>query len=78
MEIIFAILISLLPACDSEEARNCYFDASVQGNGKGTSFVDIGGRAYSSGAELAEGIRDGILNPLKLKIADSGVRTYNV
>jgi hypothetical protein len=35
-----------LPACATEDSSNCFWDAAVQGNGQGTSFVDIDGVAY--------------------------------
>jgi hypothetical protein len=35
-----------LPPCADEEAHNCVWDASEQGNGRGTDFVDIGGVVY--------------------------------
>jgi hypothetical protein len=37
---------SPLPACESEDSANCIWDAGVEGNGMGTSFVDIDGTAY--------------------------------
>lgn len=38
--------ITYLPACPTEDSANCYWDATVQGNGLGTSFVDIDGTAH--------------------------------
>jgi len=35
-----------LPACATEDSMNCVWDADVQGNGKGRTFVDIDGVAY--------------------------------
>jgi hypothetical protein len=35
-----------LPACQSEDSTNCVWDAHTQGNGKGTSFVNLDGTAY--------------------------------
>lgn len=32
-----------LPACTTEDSTDCYWDATVQGNGTGTSFIDIDG-----------------------------------
>lgn len=40
--LLLAILTAVLPACDTEDAANCYWDA---GN-TGTSFVDLNGTAY--------------------------------
>ena len=46
MGIVLAIAAAILPTCASEDATNCVWNASEQGNGAGSSFVDIGGRAY--------------------------------
>lgn len=46
LTIILAILTAILPACESEDSTNCYFDASTHGNRVGNSFVDINGKAY--------------------------------
>lgn len=35
-----------LPACETEDAQNCYWDAQERGNGQGESFVDIRGERY--------------------------------
>ena len=32
-----------LPACATEDSTDCYWDATTQGNGTGTSFIDIDG-----------------------------------
>ena len=32
--------------CTYEDSSDCYWDASVQGNGVGTSFVDVAGHAF--------------------------------
>lgn len=32
-----------VPACPTEDSNNCYWDAQTQGNGRGQSFIDIGG-----------------------------------
>lgn len=37
--IITLALIMGYPACPTEDSTHCYWDASVQGNGVGTSFV---------------------------------------
>jgi hypothetical protein len=37
--------ITLVP-CPEEDSRNCYWDATRQGNGIGTSFVNIDGTYY--------------------------------
>lgn len=40
---IMAVILSLiLPPCATEDSNQCTWDASVQGNGQGTSFVAIG------------------------------------
>lgn len=36
-----------LPACPTEDSTNCVWDAQEQGNGLGTSFVDIDGTLYT-------------------------------
>ncbi len=36
----------LLPACATEDSRNCYWDAEQRDNGRGTSFIDIAGVTY--------------------------------
>ena len=33
-----------LPPCKYEDSRNCIWDASKRGNGKGQSFIDIDGK----------------------------------
>lgn len=35
--------------CDTEDSTNCYWDANVQGNGTGNSFIDVNGTAYYFG-----------------------------
>ena len=42
----FAYSLDALPACEWEDSTDCYWDADVQGNGEGRSFVDIAGTAY--------------------------------
>lgn len=32
--------------CATENDHNCYWDADVQGNGQGRSFIDVAGTAY--------------------------------
>lgn len=46
LELVLMIAVAILPACASEDATNCTWDANAHGNGAGTSFVDIDGRAY--------------------------------
>lgn len=38
-----------LPACETEDSQNCYWDASTRGNGQGQSFIDLNGTAYYLG-----------------------------
>ena len=38
-------LLHLLPSCTTEDALNCYWDATQNGNGIGQSFIDILGYA---------------------------------
>lgn len=35
-----------LPPCPTEDSRNCYWDATERGNGRGKSFYDVDGTAY--------------------------------
>jgi hypothetical protein len=35
-----------LPECPTEDSANCYWDASIRGNGQGRSFVDIDGEVH--------------------------------
>ena len=35
-----------LPACETEDSANCFWDASERGNGSGVDFHDINGVAY--------------------------------
>lgn len=35
-----------LPPCQDEDSTNCIWDASEQGNGLGTDYVDIDGTVY--------------------------------
>lgn len=32
-----------LPACETEDSHNCYWDARSRGNGEGVSFFDVDG-----------------------------------
>lgn len=43
MSLLFALLFALLPTCAHEDSTNCAWDASTQGNGVGTSFIDLAG-----------------------------------
>lgn len=45
-ELLLSLLLGVLPACASEDATNCAWDASVQGNGQGSSFVVVGDRVF--------------------------------
>lgn len=35
--------------CDTEDSVNCVWNANVQGNGQGNSFIDVNGTAYYFG-----------------------------
>ena len=39
----FMMLVTTLPACPTEDSANCYWDAETRSNGKGSSFIDVGG-----------------------------------
>ena len=46
-ELFLSVLVAVLPACASEDAAGvCAWDASVQGNGQGSSFVVVGDRVF--------------------------------
>lgn len=47
LALVLATLLHFSP-CATEDSRNCTWDASTQGNHRGTSFVDIGGTLYSA------------------------------
>jgi hypothetical protein len=36
--------------CPTEDSANCYWDAQTRSNGKGDSFLDLGGRIVWRGA----------------------------
>lgn len=49
---MLALIIALvlgMPSCATEDSTNCVWDAQEQGNGTGSSFVDIDGTAYYFG-----------------------------
>lgn len=46
LAVVLAILFAVFPACPTEDATDCAWDASTHGNGTGSSFVDINGTAY--------------------------------
>jgi hypothetical protein len=39
---ILALLLSLFPPCPTEDSSWCGWDAAVQGNGRGQSFIALG------------------------------------
>lgn len=45
--VMFALAVSLLPPCDSEDGTYCYWDAKTMGDGTGTSFVALGEDDYA-------------------------------
>ena len=45
--LILILTIALSTPCATEDDTNCTWDANIQGNGVGTSFVDIDGTAYT-------------------------------
>jgi hypothetical protein len=46
-ELLLSVALSVLPTCASEDASGvCAWDASVQGNGQGSSFVVVGDRVF--------------------------------
>lgn len=42
MTTLFAVMLALSTPCQAEGQTNCHWDASVQGNGHGTSYVVFG------------------------------------
>jgi len=43
VNLLFTLLMAVLPPCQSEDSNNCAWDAQSQGNKVGTSFVNVGG-----------------------------------
>ncbi len=41
-----APVVASLPACESDDSTDCYWDARTRGNGEGRSFVDLGGAIF--------------------------------
>lgn len=35
-----------IPECATEDSTNCFWDATIKGNGQGNSFIDVNGTAY--------------------------------
>lgn len=44
--VVILMMLALVQPCKTEDSRNCYWNAAVQGNGAGQSFVDVGGTAF--------------------------------
>jgi hypothetical protein len=40
-----------LPACQTEDSTNCYWDSALHGNGTGVRFIDFHGIAYYAPTE---------------------------
>jgi hypothetical protein len=38
---LFAAMFAVMPSCVVEDDNNCKWDATVQGNGEGTSFIVV-------------------------------------
>ncbi len=49
MSLLIALMLAGLPACGSEDSTNCYWLASLRGNGAGQSFIDVAGRHVTTG-----------------------------
>lgn len=47
LNLLISMLFTVTPPCASEDANNCHWDASVQGNGTGNSFVVIDDRVVA-------------------------------
>lgn len=48
-EYSYGAISDALPACAQEDSHNCFWDATIKGNGQGNSFIDINGTAYYAG-----------------------------
>ena len=46
VEFLLALLVAVLPVCGDESGTWCVWDASVQGNGVGQSFVAVGDEVF--------------------------------
>lgn len=46
---VLAVSITAVPECAYEDSTNCVWDAGDRGNGKGRSFIDIGGLTLYTG-----------------------------
>lgn len=46
MSLLLALIIATSTQCPSEDATNCTWTASQQGNGSGHSFIDLNGQTY--------------------------------
>lgn len=47
--VFLTLALALSTPCATEDATNCYWNANVQGNNVGVSFVDILGATYYTG-----------------------------
>lgn len=54
-----------LVACEFEDSQNCFWDAELQGNGIGESFIDIEGETLYIGAPV-------IVDPVPEELANIG------
>lgn len=43
---ILSALLTFAPQCASEDSTYCYWDASTQGNGQGSSLINFGEGHY--------------------------------
>lgn len=46
VDLLIAVLIAVLPSCDTEDSASCYWNAAEHGNGEGTSFIDLEGDVF--------------------------------
>ncbi len=43
------LLVAMIGLCPTEDSSNCIWDATIQGNQQGSSFLDVGGHLLSLG-----------------------------
>lgn len=45
-EYVYGAIADAFAACPTEDSHNCFWDATIRGNGRGNSFIDIDGTAH--------------------------------
>lgn len=41
LDLLIAILLIVIPPCQTEDSTMCYWDADMMGNGRGHSFIAL-------------------------------------